>query len=97
MTVKLGVRDIVRNFSILDEYDYVEIEDKKTHLLKGAFVSGELLENVRDYIEAQIKEKREKKLNRIMEFAGQVEMDDAYNNKTVKEIKEMIVNEKYGA
>ncbi len=31
MTKKIGIREVTRNFSILNNYDYVEIEDKKTH------------------------------------------------------------------
>ncbi len=30
MTAQLGIREITKNFSILDNYDYVEIEDKKS-------------------------------------------------------------------
>ena len=40
MTKKIGIREVTRNFSILDEYDYVEIEDKKTHEYKGMFISS---------------------------------------------------------
>jgi hypothetical protein len=94
MTYKLGARDIVRNFSILDEYGYVEIEDKKTHRLKGAFVSGELLESVREYLIEKAKEKKDKKLDAIMKFAGKIEVDDAYTQKNAKEIRNMIANEK---
>ena len=31
MTAKMGIREVTRNFSSLDKYDYVEIEDKKTN------------------------------------------------------------------
>ena len=34
-TSRLGVREITRNFNILENYDYVEIEDKKNHNLKS--------------------------------------------------------------
>ena len=32
--MKIGIRDLVRNSNILDGYDYVEVEDKKTHEYK---------------------------------------------------------------
>jgi len=38
--IKIGIRELVRDTSILDRYDYIEIEDKKTHKSKGIFVSG---------------------------------------------------------
>ena len=43
MTAKVGIRDIVRNFSMLDKYDYIEIEDKKTHKIKGMFISDKYI------------------------------------------------------
>jgi len=53
MTKRIGIRDVTRNFSILDEYDYVEIEDKKTHKIKGMFVSEKFLDDVREFLEPE--------------------------------------------
>lgn len=47
MTTKMGIRDITRNFSILDKYDYVEIEDKKTHKIKGLFISDKYVDEIK--------------------------------------------------
>ena len=55
MTTKMGIRDITRNFSILDDYDYVEIEDKKTHKTKGLFVSQKYADEVKKLLEKKIK------------------------------------------
>ena len=38
MTMKIGIRDLVRNSNILDGYDYLEVKIKN-HEYKGLFVS----------------------------------------------------------
>ena len=58
MTKRIGIREVTRNFSILDEYDYVEIEDKKTHKVKGMFIFERLLDDVREYIEQKAEKER---------------------------------------
>ncbi|BAF70497.1 hypothetical protein [Nitratiruptor sp. SB155-2] len=87
MTQKLGIREIVRNFTILDNYDYIEIVDKKSHKLKGLFVSSEFMDDVKEFIEQKIKEKKEKELNKIIKFAGIASGDtDNMNEKEMREI-----------
>jgi len=39
VTMTVGMRELARNSKILDGYDYVDVEDKKTHKPKGLFVS----------------------------------------------------------
>ncbi len=85
MTKRIGIREVTRNFSILDNYDYVEIEDKKTHKIKGMFVSEGLLEDVREYIEQKAKEKKQKKIDDIMQYAGMV--NGKFGDMTAQEIK----------
>ena len=75
MTTKFGVREITRNFNILENYDYVEIEDKKTHTLKGLFVSAELLEDVKTFLDKKIKAKKRQELDEMMQFVGMVNGD----------------------
>jgi hypothetical protein len=75
MTARLGVREITRNFNILESYDYIEIEDKKTHSLKGLFVSAELLDEVKNFIDKKIKAKKKKEIDEMMQFVGMVKGD----------------------
>ena len=75
MTARLGVREITRNFNILESYDYIEIEDKKTHSLKGLFVSAELLDEVKNFIDKKIKAKKKKEIDEMMQFVGIVKGD----------------------
>ena len=72
MTARLGVREITRNFNLLDKYEYVEIEDKKNHTLKGLFVSAELTEEVKHYLDNKISAKKKAKIDSLMPFIGMV-------------------------
>ena len=96
MTTKMGIRDITRNFSILDEYDYVEIEDKKTHKTKGLFVSQKYADEIKEMLKKKIEEERQQKLDRLMEFAGNLEIEDRFKELSAKEIRAKIAEEKYG-
>jgi guanylate kinase len=96
MTAKMGIRDIVRNFSVLENYDYVEIEDKKTKEPKGMFISPKLAEKLKETIEQKAKEEKEEKLNFINKFVGFLEVEDRFKDKTIQEMKQMIAKEKYG-
>ena len=87
MTSRLGVREITRNFNILEDYDYVEIEDKKTHTLKGLFVSAKLLDEVKNFLDKKIKDKKKDELDEMMQFVGMVNGD--FNNLKAQDIKEM--------
>jgi len=95
MTTKMGVRDIVRNFSLLENYDYVEIEDKKTKEPKGMFISAKLAKELKEVIELKANEQKEEKISKIMQFAGTFEIDDRFKDKSVKEIREIRAKEKY--
>ena len=72
MTIRVGVKDLIRNSNILKEYDYVEIEDRKTHKLRGIFVSGKVAEDFKRFLEEKKQKKIQEKLdalNNIVEFA----------------------------
>jgi hypothetical protein len=49
--MRIGIRELVRDTSVLDRYDYIEIEDKKTHKLKGIFVSNEYAKDIEEFLE----------------------------------------------
>ena len=87
MTARLGVREITRNFNILENYDYIEIEDKKTHNLKGLFVSVELLDEVKNFIDKKIKAKKKQEVGEMMQFVGMVKGD--FKDLSAQDIKAM--------
>ena len=78
MTVKMGIRDITRNFNILDKYDYVEIEDKKTHKTKGLFISDKYIDDIKEILEKKISDEKQKRLDKILKYAGNFEIEDRF-------------------
>jgi len=96
MTKRVGIREFVRNSKILDEYDYIDIEDKKTHEYKGLFISAKYADEFKKLIEARIKQEREKELDVIRRFAGKGEVYKRFEGLTSSQIREKIAKEKYG-
>ena len=96
MAMRIGIREFTRNSSLLDESDFIEIEDKKTKKLKGAFISEKYLDDVRKLIEKREREEKKKELDFIMKYAGSIEIEDRFKDKSYKEIREMVAKEKYG-
>ncbi len=96
MTASIGTRDIVRNTSILEEYDIVEIEDKKTKKRKGLFISSKYADDVKRFIEAKEKEAREKKLAAFMQFAGSLSMEESFKEADSLKYKELVAKRKAG-
>ena len=70
MTMTIGVRDLARNSNILDGYDYVDVEDKKTHEYKGLFISPKYADEFKNYLAKKISKERQKQLDELMGFAG---------------------------
>ena len=92
MTAKMGIRELTRNISHLDKYDYIELEDKKTKESKGMFISAKLAKELKDIIEQKAKEQREEKLNKLMQFVGA--FNGEFKDLTSQEIK-ALKREKY--
>ena len=96
MTMKVGMRELARNSNILDGYDYIEVEDKKTHEYKGLFVSPRYAEEFKKYLEDKISKEQQEKVDRIKKFAGRGEIYKRYDNLTSGQIKEKKSIEQYG-
>ena len=95
MTMTVGMRELARNSNILDGYDYVDVEDKKTHEYKGLFISPKYADEFKAFLEEKIAKKNQDKLDRIMEFAGKGEIHKRFDNLTYSQIKEKKSMEKY--
>ena len=65
MTTIVGIRDIARNIDLLKEYDYVDVEDKKTHEYKGLFLSPSYAKEFKEYLAKKIEQKKQDKLSRL--------------------------------
>lgn len=86
MITTIGVRDISRNINILQDYDYVNIEDKKTKEYKGLLISSKYADEIKDFLKKKLQVERQKELDEIMKFSGIASGDT--HNMSVKEIKE---------
>jgi hypothetical protein len=86
MTTTIGIRELARGSSILKEYDYVNIEDKKTHQRKGLIVSNQYADEVEQYLKKIIAKKHQQDINDIMQFAGSIEIRDEFKNATPREV-----------
>lgn len=85
MTIKIGVREISRNINILQEYDYVDIEDKKTKEYKGLFISSKYADEIKSFLDKKLLKERQKELDEIMQFSGIFNGES--NNMSIKDIK----------
>jgi len=94
IATKIGMRDIARNVNILSEYDYIEVEDKKTHEYKGLFVSPKYADEFKIFLESKLSKEREAKLNRLRKYAAQGKIDEQYNDLDGKALREKIAEVK---
>ncbi len=96
MTKKIGIRELARNIKILDEYDLIEIEDKKTKKSKGIFVSNKYADEIKKLIEEKEKREKEERLKRILKFAGSIEMEKDLLDKDIYTLREVAAKRKVG-
>lgn len=87
MPITIGMRDLVRDSSILTQHDLIDIEDKRTHQYKGVFVSAAHAQKVKDFVKQSIEAKKQKRLDAIMSVAGSLTIDPKYNNMTSKQLR----------
>ncbi|MFA6144392.1 MAG: hypothetical protein WCW84_00250 [Sulfurimonas sp.] len=88
MTTTLSIRDLARNTNILQQYDYVDIEDKKSHEYKGLFISPKYADEFRKLLEKKIMDERQRDLDEILQFVGSGSIDEKYMNMTSRELRE---------
>ncbi len=75
-TIKIGISDLVRNPKQLQGYDFVEIEDKKTHRIRGVYLSEAMAKEFRRYLEEKRQEKIDKKLEAFESVVAQARESD---------------------
>ena len=85
MTTTMSIRDLTRSGKKLTEYDYVDIEDRKSHEYKGVFVPSRYADEVKAFLEKKLEEERQNAYERIMRFGGL--LDGETEGKTFQELK----------
>ncbi len=96
MTIKVGIRDLTRNSNILDGYDYVEVEDKKTHEYKGLFISPKYAQEIKRYLENKISKDIQDQLDEMSQFIGSMEREDRYKGLEGKALAKEVAKAKCG-
>ncbi len=94
--MKIGLRELARNTKLIDEYDYLEIEDKKTHKPKGIYVSEKYAESIKKHLEEEKQRRVQEHLDIIEQFAGKFEMKDRFKGLEGKALKEEVAKAKCG-
>ncbi len=87
MSITIGIRDFVRNSSVLSQHDLIDIEDKRTHQYKGVFVSAVHAQKVKDFVKQTIKAEKQQKLDEIMSTGGTMGIHPKFNNMSSKELR----------
>jgi len=88
MTVRIGIRELIRNTKLLDDYDYVEVEDKKTHEYKGMFISAEYADEVKKLLDKKIAQEKQLEMDALMQYAGAIEVDERYEALSASQLRE---------
>jgi hypothetical protein len=85
ITTKMSIRDLTRKGNMLLEYDYIDIEDKKSNEYKGLFVPKQYAQDVKNFLQKKVKKERQKSLDKIMQFSGI--LDETTSGKSFQELK----------
>jgi hypothetical protein len=96
MTTTMSIRELTRSGGKLGKFDYIDIEDRKSHEYKGLFVPAKYADDVKRFLEKKLAEEKRERIDEIMQFAGTVKIEERFVDKSMKEIREMIAGEKYG-
>ncbi|GAB6091087.1 hypothetical protein [Spirochaeta dissipatitropha] len=91
MTTTFSIRELTRSGSVLSDYDYIEIEDRKSHEYKGVFVPQRYAEEVKQFLHEKIKKDQERRKSQLLQFAGVVNGDFA--DHSLQELKQKKENQ----
>jgi len=81
---------------MFSEYDYIDIEDRKSHEYKGVFISAKYADEVKDFLEKKLAKEKKEKLDRIMKFSGKGSIYKRFEGLSSSEIRERKAKEQYG-
>lgn len=70
MTETLSIRELSRSGEELQQFDYVDIEDRKSRRYKGVFVPAPHAQAVKEFLEEKLRLERKAKSQALSRFAG---------------------------
>ena len=80
----MSIRELTRNGRMFEKYDYIDIEDRKTHDYKGVFIPARYADDVKEYLNAKLLKQKQDQVEGIIKFAGIADGDTA--NKSIQDI-----------
>jgi len=96
MTTTMSIRELTRSGSKIADYDYIDIEDRKSHEYKGVLISAKYADEVKRFLEKKLAKEKQEKLDRIMKYAGKGSIDPRFEGMSASQIREAVALEKYG-
>jgi hypothetical protein len=96
MTTTMSIRELTRSGSKIADYDYIDIEDRKSHEYKGVLISAKYADEVKRFLEKKLAKEKQERIDEIMQYVGTVKIQDRFADKNMREIREMIAKEKHG-
>jgi len=84
----MSIRELIRNGSMFGKYDYIDIEDRKSHEYKGVFISSKYADDVKKFLEKKMAKEKQEKLDRIMKFAGKGSIHKRFEDLTASQMRE---------
>lgn len=85
MNTNMSIRDLTRSGKKLADYDYIDIEDKKSKEYKGVFISKKYAKEVKAFLQKKLAQEKKERLDKLMGFAGIANGDT--NNKSFQQLK----------
>ena len=70
MMTTMSIRDLTRSGDTLFQYDYVEIENKKSKTYQGIFIPQKYAKEMKKILDKKIYQEKQKKLNDLDKFIG---------------------------
>jgi hypothetical protein len=68
--ISMSIRDLTRSGAMLNSFDYIDIEDKKSHDYKGVFIPSQYAEAVKGFLANKLAQEKSLKLAKMMQFSG---------------------------
>jgi len=96
MTTTMSIRELTRSGKRFGEYDYIDIEDRKSHEYKGVFISAKYADEVKQFLEKKIAKEKQTLLDEIEKFAGSNEMEERYRGLDKKAMMQEVAKAKNG-
>jgi len=85
MNTNMSIRDLTRSGKKLADYDYIDIEDKKSKEYKGVFISKKYAKEVKEFLDKKLANEKKKRLDDLLSFSGIADGDT--ENKSIQELK----------